>query len=493
MRLRVKVVLGLLVIAAVPLLVSAVLVDQIAVVAQNFASNEAARLRPPLERAQGVYKELVAARKEGYRQSARRIGALMELPDLTAEPVDLPAVYRALGKALDEPDVQRIALRDATGGVLAEAVSDRLPSATGRWRDLTVVDKLPTGHELVMTFVTRVDFLDDYEALGGVLSARDRVAAVRRALPESYRKAFLVVVGGVVFVVTGAGIFVAGRLARRIETLAAATRDVAAGNLDVRVAAAGRDELGELSGSFNRMVAQLERDREQITYLHKIGAWQDAGRQLAHEIKNPLTPIQLAVQQVVSSYKGDDERFRRLLGDMDEIVTEEIGNLRRLVDAFRSLGRLPEAQLARLELGSVVDDVARDPAVADKLEVDAPGAEIHVDGDRLLLRRVLANLVENGIQAGEAMGKRGTVHLAWSVDDDTGRAVITVDDEGAGVPEEKRAQIFDPYFTTKDTGTGLGLAIAKKILLDHRGTLVLAAEPSPAGGARFVLSLPIAS
>src|SRR5690606_4734619 len=141
-------------------------------------------------------------------------------------------------------------------------------------------------------------------------------------------------------------------------------------------------------------------DRQKILYLQRIGAWQDVARRLAHEIKNPLTPIQLAVQQCVSQYDGDDPRFQRLLDDTDEIVGEEIAGLRRLVDAFSALGRLPRVEATALSLRTVLDDLGKDPGLADHLELDAAAPELTVRADRLLLRRLLANLVENGIQAG---------------------------------------------------------------------------------------------
>jgi nitrogen fixation/metabolism regulation signal transduction histidine kinase len=387
---------------------------------------------------------------------------------------------------LSEEDLARVAVLAEDGRILSFAVSALLPGApTGRWRDFSVQEPLPNGLALEMTFVTRVDFLDDRKELMDVLKEREHVAAFRQSLPRAYRTAFLIVVGGVVLIVTTAGIVLARRLTRRIETLAGTTRDVTAGNLEARANIPGTDELAELSHSFNRMVEQLQRDRQQIVYLQKMSAWQDVARRLAHEIKNPLTPIQLAVQQAVSSYQGDDERFKKTLADAQDIVQEEIAGLRRLVDAFRSLGRLPQAKLQPLDLAIVAQDLERDPAYADKLIVEAPAEPVTVSADRLLLRRVLANLVENGADAAGG----APVHLTWSATGDT--ATITIDDAGPGVPTEKRDTIFDPYITTKEHGTGLGLAIAKKIALEHRGNLELAPTPAPTGGARFIVTLPL--
>jgi two-component system nitrogen regulation sensor histidine kinase NtrY len=267
-------------------------------------------------------------------------------------------------------------------------------------------------------------------------------------------------------------------------------RAVSRGQAETRVRMDGRDEMSELGAAFDTMLDDLRRQRTEIDYLQRIGAWQDVARRLAHEIKNPLTPIQLAVQQCVSSYQGDDPRMKRLLADTGEIVEEEIASLRRLVDTFRTLGQLPRVEAAPVPLGDIVAELALDPAMATRLVITPPPAPVQVRADKLLLKRVLANLVENGIHAGQEAGKPGAVVVAWQPRAD--HVEITVDDEGKGVTAEARAKIFEPYVTTKATGTGLGLAIAKKIALEHGGTLDVAEAPAPSGGARFVLTIPLA-
>jgi nitrogen fixation/metabolism regulation signal transduction histidine kinase len=235
----------------------------------------------------------------------------------------------------------------------------------------------------------------------------------------------------------------------------------------------------------------LEHTRGQLEYLQRIGAWQDVARRLAHEIKNPLTPIQLAVQQTVSAYKGDDERFKKLLLDAREIVEEEIAGLRRLVDTFRTLGQLPKVEKAPIALAELVEELRLDPTFAAKLELRAPADPVTVRADKLLLKRVLANLVENGVHAGEEAGTNGKVVVAWRAERTGDSVTITVDDSGKGVADADRDKIFEPYVTTKSTGTGLGLAIARKIALEHGGELSLASGKAPTGGARFVISLPL--
>jgi nitrogen fixation/metabolism regulation signal transduction histidine kinase len=197
------------------------------------------------------------------------------------------------------------------------------------------------------------------------------------------------------------------------------------------------------------------------------------------------------VQQTVSSYKGEDQRFKQQLDDAKEIVEEEIASLRRLVDTFRTLGQLPKVEKAPLALADVLDELARDPSFADKLELRPSPTPVTVRADKLLLKRVLANLVENGVHAGIDAGRTGKVVVGWHTDERGAAVSIVVDDEGKGVTDANRDRIFDPYVTTKATGTGLGLAIARKIAIEHGGELELAPELAPSGGARFVVTLPL--
>jgi nitrogen fixation/metabolism regulation signal transduction histidine kinase len=273
------------------------------------------------------------------------------------------------------------------------------------------------------------------------------------------------------FVVMAAGLlaFFAGRaVTRRIDSLVVTARRQAQGHHDARVELPGssNDELGELGAAFNAMLDQIDHARGQVEYLQRIGAWQDVARRLAHEIKNPLTPIQLAVQQTVSSYKGDDPRFKKLLGDTREIVEEEIEGLRRLVDTFRTLGQLPKVEKAPISLANLAEELKLDPTFAQKLELASSDKDVTVRADKLLLKR-----------------------MSWHAERDS--VAITVDDHGKGVDDASRDKIFEPYVTSKATGTGLGLAIARKIAIEHGGELSLAPGKAPTGGARFVVTLPL--
>jgi nitrogen fixation/metabolism regulation signal transduction histidine kinase len=250
--------------------------------------------------------------------------------------------------------------------------------------------------------------------------------------------------------------------------------------------------MAELGTAFNTMLDDLDDTRRQLEYLQRMGVWQDVARRLAHEIKNPLTPIQLAVQQCVSSYKGPDTdpaRFAKLLADTGDIVAEEIASLRRLVDTFRTLGALPKVEAAPIALADVIEELKLDPTMAARLSLEPPAEPVTVRADKLLLKRVLVNLVENGIHAGQEAGGKGDVVIRWAL---RGAVVeISVDDHGKGVAPESREKIFEPYVTTKSTGTGLGLSIARKLTIEHGGDLRVAPDRAPTGGARFVVTLPL--
>jgi len=490
--LQIKITLGLLVISIIPLAVSAYVIDQIAKVSELYASNEAASVRAPLVKAAPIYRQLVETKKDLYLQTVQRYAATARVAAMVDNPKD-PSAQRYLTDMLASvPELYRAQLLSADGDELLEAHLSAPVGVSERYSAKEMTAPIEgTDARLRLTFAADDELPAELENLGRELDRFKHRDAMRASLPEGYRMTFLLVVGGVVVIVTLAGIILSSRITRRIAVLVSGTRRVAGGHLEP-VDLRGRDELAELAAAFNRMVEDLQHDREQIAYLQRIGAWQEVARKLAHEIKNPLTPIQLAVQQCVSSYKGDDQRYQSLLSDAEEIVSEEIASLRRLVDAFRTLGQLPKVAAEPLDLATIMEDIERDPVLNERLELDAPDEAVMVRGDRLLLRRVLTNLVENGQQAGASIGRTGRVIVTWYAEAKGERAVITVDDEGPGITPDTREKIFEPYVTTKEQGTGLGLTISKKIALDHHGALDVMSQPSPLGGARFRLMLPLA-
>jgi two-component system, NtrC family, nitrogen regulation sensor histidine kinase NtrY len=469
-----KLVIALLVIVTIPLGVSYVLIDQSKASIVNVASNEAALSIVAMEKSLDAYRELFETTKRLHGEIADRLSKRPELVALDPK-ANLDAL---LGDGL-----RSIAMLRDDGSVVREA--NRPLDDPRRLRDLVVDQPLPNRGSLRLTFTVPATLQDDYQDVNAAITKAKLIERVRtEELPSDYRTAFLVLMGLAALAAAAIGLFASRTITKPIAALVTTARRVSDGQVDARAELTGKNEMTELGTAFNTMLDDLAQSRSQIEYLQRIGAWQDVARRLAHEIKNPLTPIQLAVQQTVSSYKGDDARFAKTLKETGEIVEEEITGLRRLVDTFRTLGQLPKVEKHPVALADVMHELELDPAFATKLSLVPPSAPVTVRADKLLLKRVLANLVENGIHAG------GSVVVTWSAGADG--VTITVDDRGNGVAEADRDKIFEPYVTTKATGTGLGLAIARKIAIEHGGDLAVASERAPTGGARFVITLPAA-
>jgi len=483
--LQLKLTVALVLIVITPLAASSYLVDQVGRAAANVASSEAESRLRSMETALTGYRRMVdymvEVTKRLHTEIAQRLALRKDLRALDPR-ADLAQVLA------EETGLRAIALVRADGTIAAAAERPRSEPA---WLD--TVDEQPLGDagaRLVLTFQVP-PVTEDMARQEDAIKATRAYLTIRDPLADSYRTAFLVVLGVAALAAAGFGYWASSFVTRRITALVSTARKVSDGQLTARVELRGQDELAELGRAFNTMLDDLDQTRAQLQYLQRMGVWQDVARRLAHEIKNPLTPIQLAVQQCVSSYGGDDGRYRKLLADTGEIVAEEIAALRRLVDTFRTLGALPKVEKAPIALAEVIEELTLDPTMAARLTLDPPRDPVTVRADKLLLKRVLANLVENAIHAGQEAGTPGGVAISWTADPERDMVTITVDDHGNGVPDANRESIFEPYVTTKTTGTGLGLAIARKLAIEHGGDLALAAERAPTGGARFIVSLPL--
>jgi signal transduction histidine kinase len=429
-----------------------------------------------------VYRSYFAQMKEIFRERTSEIGAsgvehaadLAEVPDL------LHARILEGAKVADEWNAPAMVLDSAREGPpnLVELPGSR-PDAP-RLLELT----FGISKEIYSNFLALRDAMEREQDL-------DRLLPV--VLPRIFRGLAAALIIVLAFA-TATGLFVARRATGRVAALREAARRVGEGDLAVRVYPRGKDELDELGRAFDRMVAELAESRPRLDYLQKVSAWQEVARRLAHEIKNPLTPIQLSVQELASKYRGGDPAYERLLATAQEILAEEIGTIRRLVDDFSAFAKLPKVEPRAVDLGQVADDFVRAHGEWSRfLRFEPPSEPVGAECDRMLIRRVLTNLVENAVHAAEGAGREPAVVLSVSADRERGTASLVVDDNGPGVPAVERERIFDPYVTTKEHGTGLGLAIVRKVVLDHGGDVVAGAAPAPLGGARLTVTLPAAA
>ena len=283
------------------------------------------------------------------------------------------------------------------------------------------------------------------------------------------------------------GAFVARRITGPMRELAEGARAVARGSLDSAVPVRTRDEVGELAATFNGMTRDLSAAREELVRAERVAAWREIAQRIAHEIKNPLTPIQMAIETLQRAHKKGAPQFEALFGESAQTILDEVGRLKRIVAEFSSFARMPQPRLAPVDLSEVVDGAlalykAGDTPLMLTLPRDLPAAL----ADREQLTQVVINLVEN---ARDAVAGAGRIRVTTRAAD--GRVELEVADDGPGLSDEARAKLFTPYFTTKARGTGLGLAIVHRIVSDHGGEIRVGG--SPGRGAVFTIALPRAS
>jgi len=366
----------------------------------------------------------------------------------------------------------------APGGLLdePERVSNRLVQMT----------VTAGGEKILFVKALPADVSARAEKIVEAVGLLEALRLERRAVVRSYVVPFVLAYALLLVAAVLLGARLAKWIAGPVESLVAGTKRVAEGDWDARVSLSGAGEVRDLEEAFNRMVGRLSTQKKELARLERKAAWRNLARTLAHEIKNPLTPIQLAVQEAGDRYGGDDEEYRRLLGECVEIVNEEVGSLRALVREFSEFARLPEPKPEEGDLAPLVGEVARLYG-PDKVDVRGPSEGIRARFDGEEIRRALINLVENGLAACRAAAREEKVRIGLERVADQVR--IEVADEGTGIPEEHRRRIFEPHFTTKREGMGLGLAIVEGIVTAHGGTI--AVESDIGKGTVFRISLPV--
>jgi len=284
-------------------------------------------------------------------------------------------------------------------------------------------------------------------------------------------------------------LWIAARVSRPVEELARAAEEVASGSWDTRVPEGGRDEVGVLARSFNHMTEQLANQREKLVQTERVAAWRELARRLAHELKNPLFPLQLTVENLVRARRLPAEEFDEVFNESTQTLSMEIGNLKKIIGRFSDFSKMPKPDLERVEAKDIVARARSlyaagredGPKIIVATDVDDRPMPLMVDPE--LLHRALSNLVLN---AKDAMPEGGTVTISAHPKGDV--IELRVADTGQGMTPEECERLFTPYYTTKQHGTGLGLAIVQSVVTDHAGTISV--ESCEGRGATFVITLP---
>src|ERR1017187_2659316 len=320
------------------------------------------------------------------------------------------------------------------------------------------------------------------------------VGSSRRPLIELQRQVIstAMLVGGLgILVAVLASLWFAARVTRPVVSLAEAARRVAAGDLGAKVEVESSDELGELAASFNRMTEDLVHQKDRTLQAERVAAWRELARRLAHELKNPLFPLQTTVENLQRAKEQSPEQFEEVFRESTGILLSEIENLKAIVGRFSDFAKMPQPELAPVNLNEIVRGIVKlfeaqfsavgRPPITPELHLaeDLP----IVQADAALLRRAIENLVLNAMDAMPAGGilMLRTAHENGGVD-------LEISDTGKGLTPEECERLFTPYYTTKQHGTGLGLAIVQSVVSDHGGSI--SGESETSVGTSFHIHLP---
>lgn len=283
-----------------------------------------------------------------------------------------------------------------------------------------------------------------------------------------------------------AGSIFANQISSPLRRLQQATRQIASGDLSLNIQSHRTDEFGELERAFERMTSEMKRAQEEMLRAQRELAWKEMAKQVAHEIKNPLTPMKLSVQHLRQAYKDRVSDFESLFHRISETLLEQIEALNRIASEFSQFARMPARMLEPLDVHAVLRDTVslfqQYHNVVFQWRLEAKDAI--VSADREELRRAFMNLFQNAVQA---MNKEGEVSTTTT---SSGESLeITIADSGQGVPEDVRRRLFEPNFSTKTDGMGMGLAIVKKTIDELGGTIEIRSEVGK--GTAVIIRLPL--
>jgi two-component system, NtrC family, nitrogen regulation sensor histidine kinase NtrY len=309
------------------------------------------------------------------------------------------------------------------------------------------------------------------------------------------RRQILKTAGAVAFAAILIGFLLAWWVSRRVtlpvEELAKGARDVASGRWDTHIYVQGNDEIGQLADAFNHMTDTLATQKEKLVQTERVAAWRELARRLAHELRNPLFPMQITLENLQRARQLSPAQFQEVFAEGTATLKAELANLNSIVGRFSDFSKMPAPNLARVNVNETLRNAVRlfepqftavgKPPITTEYFLTESLPEIDADPD--LLHRAFQNLVLNAL---DAMPAGGSLTLRTSDRDDSVR--IEVSDTGKGLTPEECSRLFTPYYTTKHQGTGLGLAIVQSVVSDHHGTISVSSEENH--GTTFRIDLP---
>jgi two-component system, NtrC family, nitrogen regulation sensor histidine kinase NtrY len=276
--------------------------------------------------------------------------------------------------------------------------------------------------------------------------------------------------------------FLANRISSPIRKLTKATVSVAGGDLSLEVDSPHKGEVGALVKGFNQMIQKLKESQSELAEMERENAWKEMARQVAHEIKNPLTPMKLAVQQLVIAYKDKSNKFDSIFDKVSKTIIGQIDTLSNIASEFSSFARMPKLKLEKFNVLQTVDE-AVNLFLEEKIEIEIYKSEsdFQVYADKDQSKRTFINLIRNSIQAG---ANKVEIELGRNDTD----IIIKIKDNGKGIPQDILPKVFEPNFTTKERGMGLGLKLSRKFLETINGKISI--EETGQNGTTILIQIP---
>jgi len=310
-------------------------------------------------------------------------------------------------------------------------------------------------------------------------------------LTQQILKTSVAVAAAALFVGLLVSFWISSRITKPVEELAEGAREVAAGRWDTRIDVRGTDEIGQLAIAFNDMTRTLASQKERLLQTERVAAWRELARRLAHELRNPLFPMQITIENLQKARRLDAKQFLEVFNESAATLKAELANLNTIVGRFSDFSKMPAPKFVRVNVNEVLRNAVRlfepqftavgKPTITQEPFLTDPLPDIDADPD--LLHRAFQNLVLNAM---DAMPAGGTLTLRTS--EHEGHVRIEVADTGKGLTQEECKRLFTPYYTTKQMGTGLGLAIVQSVVSDHHGNISVTSEEGR--GTTFRIDLP---
>ncbi|EMM85172.1 GHKL domain protein [Leptospira santarosai str. 2000027870] len=338
-----------------------------------------------------------------------------------------------------------------------------------------------------------------------VISTRrnyDRADLTKEKLPYRIRLTFSIITVSIFLLAIYFSLLFARKISRPIIELANATQKISMGDTDVSLEIREAGEIGALIDSFNQMVKDLKSKDEELMQSQRIAAWKEVAQRMAHEIKNPLTPIQLSAERIRRKMKSENkEQFREIVSTGTDTIIKQVRVLEHLVNEFSDFARMPTPKLINQNLEPIILEAVKlfehTPQIKITMNISKGFPQLFLD--QKIILRVLTNLIKNSMEAIERKREKeelsdymGSILISASTTRKIMRrvAVISIEDNGIGISAELKQKVFEPYYSTKNNNTsGIGLAIVQKSVIDHNGHISV--DSSRMGGCRFQIELPV--